>query len=232
MLGEIRLGFFADGLGYHRDCSRLLYKVDSSSDLSAFKEGRIIEVDADLYKIQAVELGFIPYPGRRGCEREKPIKLIYVSRAKVELLSDKRKKAAINVKEVPELKGIADNAVIIDDKEYSPANFEADFPELVEKPKKKRKSKLRGQTKHVVMLDQASFIKEDKIKPKAKLKRTRVVKKAPKSGTVTPKVAKEAVKKIKKTKTKKEKVEKCSRRKRCPKCTKLFKSLGRHKCKK
>lgn len=226
MLGEIRLGFFVEGIGYYKDCSKLIYRVDSSSDLSGFKEGRIIEVDSDLYKVQSVELGFIPYPGRKGCEREKPIKIVYVSRAKVELLSDKKKDAALDVREAPELRGISAESMIIDDRNYGPADFEGDFPERVEKPKKRKRTR---RIKPVPSKEPEPPTPK-KVKPKAK--RSRTVKSAPKAGKVTPKVAKEAVKKVKAKKAVPQKVKESTRRKRCPKCKSLFKNLGRHKCKK
>lgn len=254
MIGEIRLGFFVEGIGYHKDCSKLIHKIDSSSKLKHIVEGTILEVDEDLYKVQSVELGFIPSPGRSGFHREKPIKVIYVSKAHTELMGAKSKAAAIATKKLApaEVRGELKESTIADDKSYGEPEFTEEFPHLIEKPKRTRRKKaeakkekkevgikprkikkikektrpkikdrIRGQNTVGVILDEAAFISEGKIKKGGvNLKPTRKRPSPPKGQAPVPK-----------KKAAPDKPEKKTRRKRCKGCGGLFKSIGRHKCK-
>lgn len=218
MLGEIRLGFFVDGIGYYKDCSELLYPIDSSSDLKVFKEGTVIEVDEQLFKIQAVELAFIDYPGRRDTEvkRKKPIKMVYVSKAKVEMMGEKTKSGALKVRNLKQVKPLnGSGKSVIMDKGYTKDNFKEDFPNLVKPEKKTKKPK----------------------KETVKKTRSRTIKKPFKAGKIKPKTIAKAVKMVKeraekKSKSAPEKQSKATRRKRCKTCDKLFKNIMRHVCKK
>lgn len=254
MTGEIRLGFFVDGVGFHKDCSELLYRIDSSSDLKAFIEGAIIEIDEDLYKIQSVELGFIPYPGKKNFHREKPIKIVYVSKAVVQFMADKTKDSAIKVDKLKPaaIRGIAKEAVIIDDKTYMPDDFKKDFPHLVQKPNRRTKkdepSAKQKETKRDTKQKKArKSKKEEPKKPDVKNKDKKVRANTPRR---KPALTEGSVRGAIKTPTRKTKPNapppsptpkkekdsgktkaKRTRRKRCSKCSKLLKDLGRHKCK-
>lgn len=214
MLGEVRLGFFVDGIGYYKDCSELIYTIDSSSKVKHIIKGTIFEIDEDLYKVQSVELGFRPYPGKPNFEREKPIKIFYVSKAKVELMGDKAKKAAVNPKKLEEskIRGISEKAVYLDEASYGPEDFKEEFPHLVEKPKRTRRKK--------------SDVKAEPKKQKKETKRAE-----PKEVKETRKKTKRKAKATKKTEPVKPEAKKHKRRARCKSCGNLFKSLARHKCK-
>lgn len=232
MLGEIRLGFFADGLGYYKDCSELLYKIDSQSDLKVFKEGELLEIDEDLFKIESIELGFMPYPGKRNFYRQKPIKLVYVSKASP-LVGTKKIDRAVNVSKVKSVEEIVvDEKKIKSDPNYTKEDFKSDFPHVIKEEKPKRKV-IKNKTAPLTEGSMRSNVKAKgpKVKPKSPpppIKKSRTVKNAPKTGKVKPQEIKKAVKKVS---LKKEEPNKRTRRSRCKQCKKLFKSLGRHKCK-
>ena len=248
MLGEIRLGFHVDGIGYYRDCSELMYKIDSNSNLKCFKEGEMIEIDEELFKIESVELGFVPYPGRKNFERQKPIKLVYVSKASA-LTGETKIRRAIKLEDlepVAEL-DIEEKSVKVD-KGYTKAEFKEEFSHVIkpEKPKRTKrkrsapkKSEIKGQSKEVVHLDEASFIEKPKRtrrkksdvpeKPKKQKKEAKRVE--PKEVKETRKKTKRKAKATKETEPVKPESKKPKRRARCKSCGNLFKSLARHKCK-
>ena len=247
MLGEIRLGFHVDGIGFYRSCSELMYKVDSSSNLRVFKEGEIIEMDESLFKIESIELAFIPYPGRKNFERQKPIKLIYVSKASI-LTGDAKIRNAVKLKDLEPMKDldIKEEDIKVD-KGYNKEEFKEEFSHVV-KPER-AKPKRKGRTKK----DEASIGKG--VPKKAKEKESSKPEVAKKSKTVKVERKKRSTRgnknakivpaePVKKTIKAKAKVKakstpedspsgskKRSRRQRCPGCKGLFKSLGRHKCK-
>jgi len=235
MLGEVRLGFFVDGIGYYKDCSELIFKIDSSSKVRHIVEGTILDVDDDLYKVQSVELGFIPCPGRPNFEREKPIKIFYVSKAHTEVMGEKSKKAAVDMKklEKSKIRGELKHTVMLDDATYCKEQFKEDFPHLVEKPKRTRrkKSDVKAEPKKQKKETKRAEPKEvkktrKKAEHKAKTTKSRTVKSPAKTGTVAPKKIKKIIKELAKPEAKKRK-----RRTKCKTCGNLFKSLARHKCK-
>lgn len=248
MLGEVRLGFFVDGIGYYRDCSELMYKIDSNSNLKCFKEGEIIEIDESLLKIESVELAFIPYPGKKNFERQKPIKIVYVSKASV-LTGDTKIRRAVKLED---LEPVAELDIkekdIKTDKGYTKAEFKEEFSHVIkpEKPKRTKRKKptpkkpeIRGQAKEAVYLDEASFVEKPK---RTRRKKSDVSERPKKQKKETKRAKQEEVKKTrKKAKCKakatkeaepvKPDTKKHKRRARCKSCGNLFKSLARHKCK-
>lgn len=241
MLGEIRLGFHVDGIGFYRDCSELMYTIDSSSNLKVFKEGEIIEMDEALFKIEAVELGFVPYPGRKNFERQKPIKLVYVSKASV-LTGDAKIRNAVKLKDLEPMKELTvkeENIKV--DKGYDKEEFKEEFAHVVkpEKLKKRRTKKNETPAKKAKAEKKVESKPEVSKEPKAtKLEgKTRSNKRNKDSKIVPAKPIKKKTKAKAKTKTKSKPEDspsgskKTSRRSRCPSCEGLFKNLGRHKCK-
>lgn len=246
MIGEIRLGFHVDGIGFYRDCSELMYTIDSSSNLRVFKEGEIIEMDESLFKIESIELAFIPYPGRKNFERQKPIKLVYVSKASV-LTGDAKIRSAVKLEDLEPVKELRVKEEDIKvDKGYNKEEFKEEFSHVIkpEKPKRGRAKKDAAPPKRKPTR-KAKTEKKEPSKPKA-TKEPKAIKlegqtrssRGNKDSKITPK------KDIKKPTKAKAKVKaksasedspsdskKHSRRKRCPGCQGLFKSLGRHKCK-
>lgn len=247
MLGEIRLGFHVDGIGFYRDCSELMYTIDSSSNLKVFKEGEIIEMDESLFKIESVELAFVPYPGRRNFERQKPIKLVYVSKASV-LTGDTKIRNAVKLKDLEPLKesSIKEEDIKVD-KGYNKEEFKEEFSHII-KPEPKRKGRTKKNetpTRKETSTRKTKAKKKVESKPevskkpeKSKMEGKKRTTRGNKSVKIVPA---EPIKKKTKAKVKvkaKSKAEdtvvapkKHSRRKRCPSCSELFKSLGRHKCK-
>lgn len=245
MLGEIRLGFFVDGIGYYRDCSELIYKIDSNSNLKCFKEGEMIEIDEALFKIESIELAFIPYPGRKNFERQKPIKLVYVSKAST-LTGETKIRRAIKLEDLEPIAELDINEKSVKvDKGYTKSEFKEEFSHVVkpEKPKRTKrkksspkKSEIRGIAKEAVYLDDASFMEKPK---RTRRKKSDVPEKPKKQKKETKRVEPKEVKKTRKkaehkakaTKVKEPEKKKHSRRVRCKSCGNLFKSLARHKCK-
>jgi len=249
MIGEIRLGFHVDGIGWYRDCSELIYKIDSNSNLKCFKEGEIIEMDESLFKIESIELAFIPYPGRKNFERQKPIKLVYVSKASV-LTGDTKIRNAVKLEDIEPAKelNIKEENIKVD-KGYDKKEFNEEFSHVVKPEKPKKKSKRR--TKKDEAPTRKTSTKKAKTEKKAasepevskKFQKTKVERKKRTTGRAKSVkiVPAEPIKKATKAMAKvnaKSKAEdspsvskKHSRRKRCPGCKGLFKSLGRHKCK-
>lgn len=248
MLGEIRLGFFVDGIGFYRECSELIYKIDSNSNLKVFKEGEIVEIDEELFKIESIELAFIPYPGKKNFERQKPIKLVYVSKASA-LIGETKIRSAIKLED---LEPIAELDIkekdIKTDKGYTKTEFKEEFSHVIkpEKPKRTKrkrsspkKSEIRGQAKEVVYLDEASFMEKPK---RTRRKKSDVSERPKKQKKETKRAKPEEVKKTRKKAPRKAKAtekaepiksdtKKPKRRARCKSCGNLFKSLARHKCK-
>lgn len=252
MIGEIRLGFHVDGIGFYRGCSELIYKVDSSSNLRVFKEGEIIEMDESLFKIESIELAFIPYPGRKNFERQKPIKLIYVSKASV-LTGDAKIRNAVKLKDLEPMKDldIKEEDIKVD-KGYNKEEFKEEFAHVIRPEKPKKKLKRRTRTDETPIRKEAPTRKAKAKTEKKAASKSEVTKKSQetemerkkrttKRAKGIKKVPAEPIKKATKARTKvkaKSKAEdsptaskKLSRRKRCPGCKGLFKSLGRHKCK-
>ena len=204
MLGEVRLGFFVDGIGFYRDCSELIYKIDSNSNLKCFKEGEIIEIDESLLKIESVELAFIPYPGKKNFERQKPIKIVYVSKASA-LTGEVKIRDAIKLKDLDPIVelDIKEKNIKVD-KGYTKAEFKEEFNHTIkpEKPKRTKrrkstpkKSEIRGQAKEMVYLDEASFI----VKPKrTRRKKSDVSERPEKQKKETKRAEPEKVKKTRK----------------------------------
>ena len=219
MLGEIRLGFFVDGIGYYKDCSKLIYKIDSDSKIKHLVEGSILDIDEELYKVQSVELSFIPSPGRKHFHREKPIKTFYVSKAKVELMGKATKKSAIKPKKLEPVAQAAaqdeQKVAVKNNKSYNEDDFKSEFPHLVEKPKRTRKVKSKN---------------ENTTKQEKKSTRNKQVKTTKKTKEPKKSIKAKTTKKPKKVETQGDK--RAKRRSRCKSCEGLFKSLGRHKCKK
>lgn len=244
MVGEIRLGFHVDGIGFYRDCSELMYKIDSSSNLKVFKEGEIIEMDEALFKIEAVELGFVPYPGRKNFERQKPIKLVYVSKASA-LTGETKIRNAVKLEDIEPTKDLnVKEEDIKVDKGYNKEEFKEEFSHVI-KPEQKRKGRTKKNETPIRKRVSKKAKKKDESKPEVTKKPKAIKVEGKKRSTGGDKsikiVPSEPVKKKTKAKAKvkaKSKTEdtvaapkKHSRRKRCPGCQGLFKSLGRHKCK-
>ena len=168
MLGEIRLGFHVDGIGWYRDCSELMYKIDSNSNLKVFKEGEIVEIDETLFKIESIELAFIPYPGKKNFDRQKPIKLVYVSKASV-LTGDAKIRNAVKLEDLEptkELKVKEEDIKV--DKGYNKEEFKEEFSHVVklEKPKRGRAKKDAASPKRK-QTRKAKTEKKEPSKPKA-----------------------------------------------------------------
>lgn len=231
MLGEIRLGFFLDGVGWYKDCSELLYTIDSSTDSRYFKEGQILEIDQAFFKVQAVELRYVAMPWKGKGEkpnRDKPIKMVYVTKAKVGMMSDASKKKIVAVNTIPKLKELPefDIAGIVDDTEYTQDNFKEDFPHL-DKPVKKTRKKKEDKKLAKADVDKLKSLKRRKIKVTPEKKEEKPAKnlrrrvrttdvmdmlggnadEKPKKGSETSKKAKDkpVAKKTKKTKKKAQK---------------------------
>lgn len=245
MLGEIRLGFHVDGIGWYKDCSELIYKIDSNSNLKVFKEGEIVEIDESLFKIESIELAFIPYPGRKNFERQKPIKLVYVSKASA-LTGETKIRNAVKLKDLEPLKDLnvkEENIKV--DKGYNKEEFKEEFSHVVkpEKPKRGRAKKDAAPKRKPAR--KAKTEKKEPSKPKA-TKEPKTTKlegqtRSPRGNKDSKIVPVEPIKKKTKARAKAKAKstpedspsgsKKQSRRKRCPGCKGLFKSLGRHKCK-
>jgi hypothetical protein len=242
MQGEIRLGFFVDGIGWWKDCSELIYTLDSSTDSRYFKEGQVIEVDHAFFKVRAIEIQYIPLPWEGKGEkpnRDKPIKIIYVSKAKIGMMGDKRRKEIVAINTIPKLKDLPefDISQIVDDTEYSQEDFKDDFGYLESEEAKKKKKK---EAKKLAKADLAmlrSLKKRKKIatpkkeeKPAKNLRRkTRTTNVLDMFGGNGDEKSKDAPQSTKKAKDKP--VPKNTRNKRCKDCGELFKNLDKHKCK-
>ena len=248
MIGEIRLGFFVDGIGYYKDCSELLYTIDSSSDSRYFKEGMVIEIDNAFFKVQAIELQYIDLPWEGKGEkpnRQKPVKMVYVNKAKVSMMGDKSKKAIVAINKIPELKPLPDFDIseIVDDTEYTVEEFKEDFPHLDKPVKKKRKTKAEKKLEKRFAkkdIDDLKALKKKKTKaisePKKDEPPVRNMRRRIRTTDVMDMMGgndagkpKKAAKTVKKEKSKP--VVKKTRKRRCKGCDKLFKNIDTHKCK-
>jgi len=250
VIGEIRLGFHVDGIGFYRACSELMYTIDSSSNLKVFKEGEIIEIDEALFKIEAIELGFIPYPGKKNFDRQKPIKLVYVSKASA-LTGEAKIRNAVKLKDLEPLKelNVKEKDIKVD-KGYNKKEFKEEFSHVIKPEKAKKKTKRRTRTDETptrkTSTRKAKTKKKVESKPEVSKESPEIKMEGKKRTTRRTKSVKivpsEPTKKKTKTKAKvkaKSKAEDSpsgskktiKRRQRCPSCKELFKSLGRHKCK-
>jgi hypothetical protein len=241
MLGEIRLKYFLDGIGNYRDCSDLLYTIDSSTDTRYFKEGQVIEIDHAFFKVRAIELAYIPLPWEGKGEkpnRDKPIKIIYVTSCKVVMMGDKRKKEIVAINTIPKLKDLPefDISEIVDDTDYTQEDFKDDFAYLESEEAKKKKKK---EAKIIAKADLAklkSLKKRKKLstpkeeKPvknlRRKIRTTDVMDMFGGNDTEKPENAPESTKKAKD-----KPVSKNTRKKRCKGCGDLFNDLDKHICK-
>ena len=242
MLGEIRLKYFLDGIGNYRDCSDLLYTIDSSTDTRYFKEGQVIEIDHAFFKVRAIELSYIPLPWEGKGEkpnRDKPIKIIYVTPCKVVMMGEKRKKEIVAVNKLPKLKDLPefDISQIVDDTEYKVEDFKDDYAYLESEEAKKKKKK---EAKILAKADLAMLKNLKKRKKKAtpekeekptknlrrKVRTTNVMDMFGGNDGEKPENAPESTKKAKDKQTPTK-----TRKKRCKGCGELFKNLDKHKCK-
>lgn len=241
MLGEIRLKYFLDGIGNYRDCSDLLYTIDSSTDTRYFKEGQVIEIDHAFFKVRAIELSYIPLPWEGKGEkpnRDKPIKIIYVTPCKVVMMGEKRKKEIVAINKIPKLKDLPefDISQIVDDTEYSQEDFKDDYAYLESEEAKKKKKK---EAKIIAKADLAilkSLKKRKKVAPKEEEKPVKNLRRKIRTTNVMDMFGGNDVEKPKdapesKKKAKDKPVPKNTRKKRCKGCEKLFKDLSKHKCK-
>ena len=241
MLGEIRLGFFVDGIGWWKDCSELLYTIDSATDSRYFKEGQILEIDNVFFRVRAIELQYVPLPWEGKGEkpnRDKPIKIVYVNKAKIGMMGEKRKKEIVAVNTIPKLEDLPeyDISQIVDDTDYKVEDFKDDFGYLESEESKKKKKK---EEKKLAKADLAKLksLKKRKVKstpkeekPAKNLRRkartTNVLDMFGETGTEKTKDAPQSTKKAKD-----KPVAKKTRKKRCKGCEKLFNDLSKHKCK-
>lgn len=241
MQGNLLLGFFVDGIGWWKDSSTLLYTIDSATDSRYFKEGQILEIDHAFFKVRAIELSFIDLPWEGKGEkpnRQKPIKNVYLSKAKISIMGDKRKREIVAVNTIPKLKELPefDISQIVDDTDYTPENFKEDFGYLESEETKKKKKK---EEKKLAKADLAILKSLKRKKKKAVPKEEKPVKNLRRRSRTTnvmdmfdgntdekAEVVPESTKKgIDKQSVKQ------VRKKRCKGCGELFKNLSKHKCK-
>ena len=241
MLGEIRLGFFVDGIGWWKDCSELLYTLDSSTDSRYFKEGQTIEIDHAFFKVRAIELQYIALPWEGKGEkpnRDKPIKIIYVSKAKIGMMGEKRKKEIVAINSIPKIEDLPefDISELVDDTEYTQEKFKDDFAYLESEEAKKKKKKEAKILAKADLLKLKNLKKKKKLaapkeeKPTKNLRRkvrtTDVMDMFGGNDTEKPENAPESTKKGVSDPSPKN-----TRKKRCKGCDKLFNDLSKHKCK-
>lgn len=227
MIGEIRLSYFLDGVGFYKDCSDLLYAIDSGTDTRYFKEGQILEIDQAFFKVQSVELIFIDLPWKGKGEkpnRSKPIKIIYVAKTSVSLLGEKSKKKIIAVNKVPSLKELPefDTSQFVVDEEYSNDKFLEDFPHLV-KPVKKTRQKKEKKRLEKNDIKKLKSLKQKKVKkvPEKKVEKPVINNRRRAASSMLDLFDGNSAKKPIKAK----------RKKRCERCNGLFKDINKHKCK-
>ena len=242
MQGELRLGFFVDGIGWWKDCSELLYTIDSSTDSRYFKEGQVLEIDHSFFKVQAIELQFtdLPWEGKgEKPNRSKPIKIVYLSKAKIGLMGDKRKKEIVAINSIPKIEDLPefDISEIVDDTDYTQENFKDDFGYLESEESKKKKKKEEKKLAKADLAKLKNLKKRKKLSapkkeenPAKNLRRkartTNVLDMFDETDVKKPENAPQSTKKVKD-----KPVPKNTRKKRCKGCDKLFNDLSKHKCK-
>ena len=242
MLGEIRLGFFVDGIGWWKDCSELLYTIDSATDSRYFKEGQVLEIDNAFFKVRAIELHYIPLPWEGKGEkpnRDKPIKIVYVSKAKIGMMGDRRKKEIVAINKIPKLEDLPeyDISQIVDDTEYKVEDFKDDFGYLEsEEAKKKKKKEAKKMAKADLAILKSLKQKKRKKAPKEEEKPAKNLRRKTRTTNVLDMFGENDTEKTKdapvSTKKAKDKtVPKNTRKKRCKGCDELFDDLSNHKCK-
>ena len=243
MVGFIKLGFFVNGIGWHKETSELLYTIDSSTDTRYFKEGQILEIDYVYFKVQSIELQFIDLPWEGHSEkpnRQKPIRIIYVSKAKISIMGDKRKKEIVAVNTIPKLKELPefDISQIVDDTDYTPENFKEDFGylESEEAKKKKKKEEKKLAKADLAILKSLKKRKKKKAVPKEDEKPAKNLRRRSRTTNVMDMFGEDGIEKPENAPESKKKamdkpVPKNTRKKRCEDCDKLFKNLSKHKCK-
>ena len=241
MLGEIRLGFFVDGIGWWKDCSELLYTLDSATDSRYFKEGQVIEVDHAFFRVRAIELQYIPLPWEGKGEkpnRDKPIKIIYVSKAKIGMMGDKRKKEIVAINNIPKIEDLPefDISELVDDTEYTQENFKDDYGYLESEESKKKKKKEEKKLAKADLAKLKSLKKRKTLSTPKEEKPTKNLRRKARTTNVLDMFDETDVKKPENapqsTKKAKDKpVPKNTRKKRCKGCGELFKNLDKHKCK-
>ena len=242
MVGYIKLGFFVNGIGWHKETSELLYTIDSSTDSRYFKEGQILEIDHAFFKIQSIELQFIDLPWEGHSEkpnRQKPIRNIYVSKAKIGMMGDRRKKEIVAMNTIPKMEDLPefDISELVDDTEYTQKDFKDDFGYLESEETKKKKKKEEKKLAKADLAILKSLKKRKKMaapkkeeKPAKNMRRkVRTTDVMDMFGGNESEKTEDAPESTKKAKDKS--VPKNTRKKRCRGCGELFKDLSKHKCK-
>lgn len=244
MQGELRLGFFVDGIGWWKDCSELLYTIDSSTDTRYFKEGQVLEIDHSFFKVRAIEIQFtdLPWEGKgEKPNRSKPIKIVYLSKAKIGMMGDKRKKEIVAINSIPKIKDLPefDISELVDDTEYTVENFKDDFGYLESEEAKKKKKKeekklakadlailkgLKQRKKKAILKDKEEDKPAKNLRRKART--TNVLDMFDETVVKKPENAPQSTKKVGSGPSPKK-----TRKKRCNGCGELFDDLSKHKCK-
>ncbi len=241
VVGYIKLGFFVNGIGWHKETSELLYTIDSSTDSRYFKEGQVLEIDYAFFKIQSIELQFIDLPWEGHGEkpdRQKPIRIIYCTKAKIGMMGAKSKKEIVAINSIPKIKDLPefDISQIVDDTEYKLEDFKEDFGYLESEESKKKKKKEEKKLAKADLVRLKNLKKRKKLatpeeeKPVKNLRRkTRTTNVLDMFGGNDDEKPENALQSTKKAKDKP--VPKNTRKKRCKGCDKLFNDLSKHKCK-